>query len=97
MLDDTLAEGHALACGDLMALGRDQVIVGWRSPNKESKVGIKMFVSDEKGGKWTGHLIDDNTMSCEDLVIADLDGDKKPEIIASGRATKNVRIYWNQH
>ena len=56
-----------------------------------------MFVSDEKGEKWTGHLIDDNTMSCEDLVIADLDGDKKPEIIASGRATKNVRIYWNQH
>jgi hypothetical protein len=97
MLDDTLAEGHALACGDLMALGRDQVIVGWRSPNKESKVGIKMFVSDEKGEKWTGHLIDNNTMSCEDLVIADLDGDKKPEIIASGRATKNVRIYWNQH
>jgi hypothetical protein len=32
-------------------------------------------------------------MACEDLKVADLDGDGKPEIIAAGRATKNVVIY----
>jgi hypothetical protein len=26
---------------------------------------------------------------------ADLDGDGRPETLASGRATVNVRIYWN--
>jgi hypothetical protein len=96
-LDSTLEDGHALACGDLLGLGRDQIIVGWRAmQNKLAKVGIKMFVPDEKGEKWTQHLIDDNTMACEDLVLADLNGDGKPDIIASGRRTKNVVIYWNE-
>jgi hypothetical protein len=35
-------------------------------------------------------------MACEDLKVADLDGDGRPEIIAAGRATKNVIIYWNE-
>ena len=35
-------------------------------------------------------------MACEDLKIADLNGDGKPDIIASGRATKNLVIYWNE-
>ena len=97
VLDSTLEDGHALACGDLLGLGRDQIIVGWRAmQNKVAKVGIKMFVPDEKGEKWTQHLIDDNTMACEDLVLADLNGDGKPDIIASGRRTKNVMIYWNE-
>ena len=97
ILDTTLDDGHALACGDVLGLGRDQVVVGWRAnANKLAKVGIKMFVPDEDGRKWKQHLIDDNTMACEDLVLADLNGDGRPEIIASGRRTKNVVIYWNE-
>jgi hypothetical protein len=34
-------------------------------------------------------------MACEDLVLADLNGDEKLDIIASGRRTKNVKVYWN--
>ncbi|MEQ1851071.1 MAG: VCBS repeat-containing protein, partial [Chthoniobacteraceae bacterium] len=97
VLDATLADGHALACGDVLGLGRDQIVVGWRAmQTKAAKVGIKMFVPDEKGEQWTQHLIDDNTMACEDLVLADLDADGKLDIVASGRATKNVKIYWNK-
>ena len=97
VLDSTLADGHALACGDVLGLGRDQVVVGWRAMQKPgAKVGIKLFVPDAAGEQWTHHLIDDNTMACEDLVLADLDGDGKLDIVASGRATKNVKIYWNE-
>lgn len=97
VLDSTLEDGHALACGDLLGLGRDQIVVGWRAmQNKLARVGIKMFVPDEKAEKWRQHLIDDNTMSCEDLVLADLNADGRLDIIASGRRTRNVIIYWNE-
>ena len=33
----------------------------------------------------------------EDLTIAGTwNGDKQPDIVASGRATHNVKIYWNE-
>ena len=40
-------------------------------------------------------MIDDNQMACEDLKVADLDGDGKLDLVAAGRATKNLKIYWN--
>ena len=45
---------------------------------------VPSFDPDEKG------------MATEDLVVADLNGDKQPDIVASGRATRNVKIYWNE-
>ncbi len=88
-------QGHALACADLLGLGYDQIVAGWRNPNSENKVGIKLFVSDKAGLNWQMIIIDDNKMACEDLQIADIDGDGRLDIIASGRATNNLVIYWN--
>ena len=51
---------------------------------------------DDKAEKWHPFLFDDNQMACEDLKIADLDGDGQPDIIASGRSTHNLVIYWNR-
>lgn len=97
VLIDTFNQGHALAIADVLGTGRPQVIAGWRNPNKERKVGIKLFeLTNDAGTKFKTHIIDDNKMACEDLKIADLDGDGKPDIIAAGRATKNLVIYWNQ-
>ncbi|TVQ05566.1 MAG: VCBS repeat-containing protein [Balneolaceae bacterium] len=96
-LDDSLHQGHALAAADLLGLGIDQIVAGWRNPDPEGKVGIKLYVPlDESGTRWEMYLVDDNTMATEDLVIADLDGDGRPDIIAAGRATGNLIIYWNK-
>jgi hypothetical protein len=97
VVDSTLVDGHALACADLAGTGADQIVVGWRAMNKPGvKVGIKMFTAADRDGKeWKSTLVDDNTMACEDLCVADLDGNGKLDIIAAGRATKNVKIYFN--
>jgi hypothetical protein len=99
VLDESLADGHALACGDLLGLGRDQIVVGWRAMNRPlpTRVGVKMFIpSDATGTTWRPYLIDDNTMACEDLQLADLNGDGKLDIVAAGRATHNLKIYFNE-
>ena len=98
LLDDQLVDGHAVACADLLGTGSDQVVVGWRAMNRPGvKVGIKMFTPlDDKGTQWRTDLIDDNHMACEDLRVADLNGDGKPDIIASGRGTHNLMIYINE-
>jgi hypothetical protein len=96
LIDDTLADGHALACGDLLGTGREQIVAGWRKPDAAGKVGVRLYVWEEAAGKWATHTVDDNGMAAEDLKVSDLNGDGKPDIIAAGRATKNVKIYWNR-
>ena len=96
VIDDSLAQGHALACADLLGLGRQQIVVGWRNPDANKKVGIKLYTWNQADDSWATHLIDDNEMAAEDLKVSDLDGDGRLDIIAAGRKTQNVKIYWNK-
>jgi hypothetical protein len=97
VIDSSFKEGHALACGDLLGTGSDQIVAGWRGKNDSGKVGIKIYVpADKENKQWKETLLDDNTMACEDLCLADLNADGKLDVVAAGRATKNVKIYFNE-
>ena len=97
-LDDTLTDGHAVSCHDLLGLNNRQIVVGWRAHHKlGTRVGVKLLhTTKEDGNGWVKNLLDDNTMACEDLIGTDLDGDRDVDLVAAGRATKNLKIYWNQ-
>jgi hypothetical protein len=98
VIDTSFNQGHAVACADLLGLGEDQIVAGWREPNKDKKVGIRLYWREKPadGAPWRSAWLDENQMACEDVKTADLDGDGKPDVIAAGRATKNVVIYWNK-
>ncbi len=97
VLDNNIKEGHALATADFLGTESDQVVAGWRVPNREGKVGIKLYAKkDLNSTKWESYWIDENGIACEDVQVTDLNGDGKIDIIASGRATKNLKIYWNR-
>ena len=98
IVTDELKQGHALACADLLGQGKEQIIVGWREKNEDGEMGIKIFSAENADfNAWTGIWVDKNNMACEDLKVSDLNGDGKPEIIAAGRSTKNLVIYWNRN
>ena len=94
VLTSNLNQAHALGVADLLGSGNDQVVVGWRDPNKENKVGVKLFIPQNPDyTEWEEVWIDDNGMACEDLQLADLNGDGQLDIIAAGRASHNLKIY----
>ena len=96
VLDTSLSEGHALAAVDVLGLGYDQVIAGWRRPDKNGQVGIRLYIREKtQSGGWHPVWIDENGIACEDLQVRDLNKDGKPDIVAAGRATRNLKIYWN--
>jgi hypothetical protein len=98
VLDDTLVDGHAVVCGDFTKAGYDQLVVGWRAMGKPgTRVGVRLFIPPNgPGHDWQQVMIDDNGMACEDLTAADLNGDGKLDLIAAGRGTKNLKIYFNE-
>jgi len=96
-VDTTLAEAHALACGDVLGAGSDQVVAGWRKKDKEGKVGIRLYTPlDGSGKSWKTSTVDSGTMACEDLTLADLNKDGRLDVVAAGRDTHNLVIYWNE-
>ena len=97
IIDETLDQGHALATGDFMSTGSHQIVAGWRGTRRTGKVGIKFYYPvDKDHSKWASVVIDDNQMATEDLRVSDLNNDGKLDIIAAGRATKNLKIYFNE-
>ena len=93
VLTDKMVEGHALDWGKLLEWHYYPLVVGWRGGGG----GVRMFTPlDRAHSQWRQSVIDDGGMACEDLCVLDLDGDGWAEIVASGRATRNVVIYWNQ-
>ncbi len=94
LLTDKMNQGHALAVGDLFGDERQEIVAGWRNPDEKGEVGIRIFYQGTDGS-WGSFMLSQVQIACEDLKLADLDGDGKLDIIAAGRATKNVVILWN--
>jgi hypothetical protein len=99
VIDDKLRWGHAVWCADLDGDGGDQIVIGVRdnlSDKSGEKCGVRVYKAlDERGTKWERHLVDEGGVAVEDLAVADLHGDGRLDIVAVGRATKNVRVYRN--
>ena len=68
----------------------------WRSAGATRKAASRIYDLGRDGSVIAKHMIDAGGMATEDLTIADLDGDGRPDIAASGRRTSNVKIYFNR-
>ena len=102
VIDDQLRGGHAVAFADLDGERGKELVVGVRDDADDvgeagRRCGVRVYrCTDGKGAKWDRLMLDPGGVGVEDLTVADLNGDRKPDIIAVGRQTTNVKIYWNQ-
>jgi hypothetical protein len=99
VIDDKLKWGHAVSFADLDGDGGDELIIGVRddlSQKPGERRGVRIYKAlDDVGSKWQRHDIDPGGVAVEDLAVGDL-GDGRMSIVAVGRQTGNVRIYWNE-
>ena len=93
MIESALTDGHALGWADFDGDGSDELAAGWRGAPKP---GIAVYSVDREGALTSKTMVDDGGMATEDLIVGDFNGDKQPDIVASGRSTRNIKIYWNE-
>ena len=97
VLDEELKWGHAVTTVNLDSDADDELVIGVRDNlNDRVKCGVRIY-DPATGGKWTRQLVDPGSVAIEDLTAGDLNGDGKADLVAVGRATHNVKIYWNEN
>ena len=88
VIDDSLADGHALWVADVDGDGDDEVFAGHRGKDHR----VSMYDFDRARRAWTRTVID-RDIAAQDLRARDIDGDGTPDVVAVGGATHNVIWY----
>lgn len=98
VLDEQLKWGHAVTCANLDEDPEEELVIGIRDHlDEQNRSGVRIYdPQDDSGKKWGVQRVDPGGVAIEDLTCEDFNGDGKMDIVAVGRATKNVRIYWNE-
>ena len=90
-IDDSFRDGHALVCADLDGDGNDEIVAGFRGSGTSLYV---YYASDASGLKWERQTLD-TQMAASGVVVADINGDRHPDVVAIGASTGNVKWYEN--
>jgi hypothetical protein len=93
VVDESITDGHTMSVGDFDGDGQDEILVGER----EGRRSVYLYrLTNVREDRWTRHVVDDGGMAAAGCAVADLNGDKRPDVVCIGTATANVKWYENQ-
>jgi hypothetical protein len=85
VIDDSLSDGHSIATADIDSDGRDEIIVAQRgAPGR-----VLVYRGKER-------IVLDEGITAASCTPADLDGNRRVDIVCIGSASKNLKVYWNR-
>jgi len=91
VLDESLREGHALLACDFDGDGQEEIVAGWRAAGG----GIALYDPSPDGRSWTKTPIEIG-IAAEGAVVADIDGDGRPDLVVSAGRSRKVVWYRNR-
>jgi hypothetical protein len=91
VLTSSFDQGHGLAVADLDGDGRDEIIAGCRGKNHS----LMMFVPTEAGDGFRQVEID-RTITVDCTLVADINGDGRPDLVVVGGGSNKVVWYENK-
>jgi Aldos-2-ulose dehydratase, beta-propeller domain/FG-GAP-like repeat len=95
VIDTGFQRGHALWTADIDGDDSDEIAFGHSDTPDTFGIIVYDCTSDD-GTQWAKHVLDAGGIATEDLVVHDFNGDGRPDIVAGGRATHNIKLYLNQ-
>jgi hypothetical protein len=93
VVDAAITDGHTIAAADFDGDGRDEIVVGERQGQRSTYL---YRVTDAKNDTWSKEVLDSG-MAASGCAIADLNKDKKVDVVCTGSSTANVKWYENRH
>jgi hypothetical protein len=93
VLFDGMKEGHEVAVADFNGDGRDDIVAGDR--NRETTGVHVMYAPEDGAGAWHHQVLDAGTMAASGCVTADINTDRRTDIVCIGSSTANIKWYEN--
>ncbi len=93
VIDQTITDGHAIVAGDFDDDGSDELVVGERG-GKRSVYLYRM--TDATHDAWAKQVLDDGGLAAAGCAVADLNADKRSDVVCIGTATANLKWYENR-
>jgi hypothetical protein len=90
-IDDGITDGHTIVAVDVDNDGTDEFVVGQRGGAKS----LMLYQAAKDGTSWSKRAIDEGGMAGAGCAAADLNGDKRVDLVCIGTSTANVKVYEN--
>ena len=92
VIDHAIVDGHTLLTGDFDGYGRDAVVAGER----QGRRSVYVYRANAAGDTWVRQALDDGDMAGSGCAVADVNGDRRLDVVCVGDSTANLKWYENR-